>query len=303
MDLRQLRHFCAIVDAGGFRRAADLLHLSPPALSLSVKRLEDELGLKLLERKPGHVQPTAFGHSLYASAQRIHAEVQAALDRLNELRGIGTGRLAVGILPYGIPSAMGRLIGRFCERYPGIEVQTALGSFSFLLGRLRDGELDFVVTEIPPGDATAGELVREPLFRLRYGLVVGQRHPLAGKRHLSLARVLDYRLAYAQTWRAVLDNWDATFAAEDLAAPQSFIGEATDEFFRDLVANGNTVAVLPMIGTIREGLESGQLVELHVPRVDWSSTVALVYRPGEGMSPDARLLLDETREALSALQP
>ena len=149
--------------------------------------------------------------------------------------------------------------------------------------------------------STDRELVHEPLFRLRYGIVVGYKHPLAGKRKLSLRQVMEYRLAVADTWRVVLKNWDETFSREGLSPPSTSFGEATDEFFRDLISNCNTVAVLPMIGTISDALESGQLVELHVPRVDWSSQVAVIYRAGDTLSPDAQLLLEETRATLAAI--
>ncbi len=299
MELKQLRQFCAIVETGSFRKAADSLHISPPALSLSIKRLEADLGVMLLDRQPGRVLATAHGHSLYDSAQRIHSEVQGALDQLNAISGIGSGRIAVGMLPYGIQSTMGNLIGRFCDRYPKLEVQIALGSFSFLAGRLRDGELDFLVTEVQEGNATGG-LVQEPLFRLRYGLIAGGKHPLAGKRQLTLRRVMDYRLAYARTWQTVIDSWDDAFKAEGLSPPSSAIGEATDDFFRDLISQCNTIAVLPMIGTIRDSIEAGQLTELHVPAVNWTSTVGMIYRSADSLSADARLLMDETRAALAA---
>jgi LysR family transcriptional regulator, regulator for genes of the gallate degradation pathway len=298
MDLRQLKYFCAVVDQGSFHKAADALNISPPALSLSIKKLETELAVTLLERKPGGILPTSFGNCLYESAQQIQANVESAVDQLNRIRGIGNGRVNVGLLPYGIPSAMGELIGRFCDRYPGLRVQTALGSYGYLVGRLNDGELDFMVSE---SSAPAGNrrIVHEPLFRLRYGLVVGQKHPLAGRRNLSLARVMDYRLAYASTWRVVLDNWDETFAAAGLAPPPQPMGEATDDFLRAMLANCNMVAVLPMIGTIKDAIEAGQLAELHVPKVEWYSTVALVYRSDEALAPDAKLLLEETRRELS----
>jgi DNA-binding transcriptional LysR family regulator len=302
VDLKHLKYFRAVVDHGSFRKAADALHISPPALSLSVKALEEELGLNLLDRKPGRILPTAFGHSLYNSAIRIHADVQSALDHLNEIRGIGTGRLALGMLPYGISSAMGRLIGQFCERYPGLSIQTALGSLTFLLDRLKSGELDFLITEVQDS-LTDKKLVREPLFRLRYGLVVGHKHPLAGKRNLSLKRIMKYRLAYARTWQVVLENWEQTFIDEGLDPPPPYVGEATDDFYIEMIAHCNTVAVMPMIGTIREAIESGQLVELHIPKLDWSSTVALVYRREENLSPDARLLMEETRIVLSQQVP
>ncbi len=298
MDLRQLRYFCAVVERGSFNKAANALQISPPALSLSIKKLEEDLAVTLLERKPGRVQPTASGHCLYESARRIQDGVQLALDRLNRIRGMGEGRLAIGLLPYGIPSTMGTLIGRFCERYPGIRVQTALGSYSFLIGRLSDGELDFMVSEIADGPAQR-RIVHEPLFRLRYALVVGKRHPLAGRRNVALARVLEYRIAYASTWGMVLANWEETFAEAGLTPPAAPMGEATDEFVCNMIAQCDTVAVLPMIGTIRDAIATGDLAELHVPRINWHSTVALVYRSDDSLSPNARLLLDETRAALA----
>lgn len=298
MDLRQLRYFCAVVDQGSFNRAAEALNISPPALSLSIKKLEQELAVTLLERKPGRVLPTSFGHCLYGNAQQIQASVESTVDQLNRIRGIGNGRVNVGLLPYGIPSAMGELIGRFCDRYPGLRVQTALGSYSFLLNRLNEGELDFMVSEVT-GPANSKGIIHEPLFRLRYGLVVGHRHPLAGKRNLGLARVMEYRLAYASTWRVVLENWAETFADAGLAPPPPPMGEATDDFLKAMLANCNMVAVLPMIGTIKDAIEAGELAELHVPRVDWFSRVGLVYRGDEGLAPDARLLLAETRRELA----
>ncbi len=300
MDLKQLRYFRAVVEQASFRKAADALHISPPALSLSVKALEGELGVTLLDRNPGRVLPTAFGHSLYHSAVEIQNNVQAALDRLNEIRGIGSGRLAIGILPYGIPATMGRLVGRFNERYPNLEIRIALGSAHFLRKRLADGELDFMISEVDES-LSDHAFEQEPLFRLRYGLVVGHRHPLAGKRNLTLKRILEYRIAYARTWRSVLKNWNETFASEGLQPPRPSIGEATDFFFINMISNCNAVAVLPMIGTFMDAIEAGQLTELHVPKVDWSSIVALVYRAGETLSPNAGLLRDETRKALSAL--
>ena len=179
MDLRQLKYFRTIVDQGSFRKAADALHISPPALSLSIKGLEDELGISLLDRKPGHILPNSFGHSLYNSAIEIQNNVQSALDELNEIRGIGSGRLAIGILPYGIPATMGRLIGQFNERYPNLEIRIGLGSSEYLRNRLANAELDFMVSEIDESLSDSA-FEQEPLFKLRYGLVVGHKHPLAG---------------------------------------------------------------------------------------------------------------------------
>jgi hypothetical protein len=71
------------------------------------------------------------------------------------------------------------------------------------------------------------------------------------------------------------------------------------QFFIILIANCNTVAVLSMIGAFTDAFDAGKLVELHVPKVNWASTVALVFRDGETLSPDARLLRDAAQAALT----
>jgi DNA-binding transcriptional LysR family regulator len=77
------------------------------------------------------------------------------------------------------------------------------------------------------------------------------------------------------------------------------MGEATDDFLKAMLAQCDMVAVLPMIGTIKDAIEAGKLAELHVPKVEWFSRVGLVYRSDDGLSPDARLLLDATRRELA----
>ncbi len=93
-----------------------------------------------------------------------------------------------------------------------------------------------------------------------------------------------------------------SLSIKGLEEPRPLIGEATDDFFINLIANSNSVAMLPMTGSFKDAIESGQLAELHVPKVDWSSNVAVVFRTDENLPPDARLLRDETRAALSEIR-
>ena len=78
----------------------------------------------------------------------IHSNVQTALDQLNEIRGIGSGRLSIGLIPYGITATMGKLMGNFNQRYPKLELHVGLGSMGYLRERMMNKEFDFLIGEI-----------------------------------------------------------------------------------------------------------------------------------------------------------
>src|SRR5215207_6121300 len=98
MELRQLRYLVTLADERHFTRAAALLHIAQPALSQQIRRLEDELGIALVDRTTRHVSLTAAGERLVARARRALAEVEAATAELSELSGIRTGRVVIGAM-------------------------------------------------------------------------------------------------------------------------------------------------------------------------------------------------------------
>ena len=121
MDLRQLRYFCAIVEAGGFSRAADRLHVAQSALSLHVRRLEDDLGVSLLVRSAKGASPTAAGLKLAHHAVAILAQVKAAETELRRPRDSARGKVTVGI-PAGVGRALnGPLLDAATRDLPDID--------------------------------------------------------------------------------------------------------------------------------------------------------------------------------------
>ena len=98
MDLRQLRYLVALAEERHFTRAAAREHIAQPALSQQIRRLEEEVGLALVERTTRHVAITAAGELLVARARRILSEIDAAQTELQGLRGIQTGHVTVGAM-------------------------------------------------------------------------------------------------------------------------------------------------------------------------------------------------------------
>ena len=122
MELRQLRHFMAVVEHGHFTRAAESVHLSQSALSASVRALENELGTALFERTTRSVIPTDAGTVLYPYAQRMLGEAQDAVAAVGRVRTGELGTLALGTVQTFTAVDLPALLAHLHGRYPGIGV-------------------------------------------------------------------------------------------------------------------------------------------------------------------------------------
>ena len=135
MELQQLRSFAAVARHGHFTRAAADLHIGQPAVSQHIRRLEAELGVRLLRRTTRSVELTEAGAILLARSERALGELEAAQAELAELKGLVRGRLTIGAMqwlePYDLPGAL----ASFHERHPAIDIRVVLARFGIVLAR------------------------------------------------------------------------------------------------------------------------------------------------------------------------
>jgi DNA-binding transcriptional LysR family regulator len=189
MTLRQLEVFLAIARARGYRRAAEALHTSQPALSQHIRELEAGLGARLFDRLGRGIALTEAGRVLEERALRVFATLADAREAVGELQGLQRGSLLIGASTtpgvYVLPS----LIGRFRARYPGIELRLRIANSRAIEEAVRAHELDLAVVGghgLAPGEeCLAAGLVDELV------LVVGRRHPWARSREMAPARLAE----------------------------------------------------------------------------------------------------------------
>ncbi len=165
MDVRQLRYFLGIVEQGSLSRAAEFLHVAQPALTLHLKRLEDELGCQLVERSSRGVIPTEFGHRL---AQRAKALLENLNHLRDEVRGMATA--PAGTASVGIPTSLGSiltvpLVMATRERFPLVRLRVAEGLSGHMQDWLLAGLVDLAVVfgDAPLPGLVAQAVMREPL--------------------------------------------------------------------------------------------------------------------------------------------
>src|SRR4029077_864974 len=167
MDLRQLRYLVALADERHFTRAAEREHIAQPALSQQIRKLEEEVGVALVERTTRKVSITEAGELLVARARRILSGCNAAHAELEALRGILTGHVSVGAMHTMGPVDVSLALAIFHQRHPGVELTVLEQSSEELAEMLRDDVLDLAflsVTErIESHELSLHQLVSEEL--------------------------------------------------------------------------------------------------------------------------------------------
>src|SRR6185503_18336438 len=146
MDLRQLAYVVAVVDHGGFTRAAEAMHVAQPSLSQAVRALEAELGVELFHRAARSVVPTAAGEALLGPARQALRDAETARSAVAEVAGLEAGRLDLVSLPTLAVDPAAGLIGAFRRAHPGIVVRLVEPEdAAAVAGRVREGtsELGF----------------------------------------------------------------------------------------------------------------------------------------------------------------
>jgi DNA-binding transcriptional LysR family regulator len=147
MDVRALRYSLAIARFGSFTRAAEALHVAQPALSVAIKKLEEELGVTLFVRKAHRVQPTIEGSILLSRAERIFGEMNSAISEIADAVELRSGVVRLGMPPmFGLDYLSG-LIAQFHQSYPRISLTVVEGSADEIGGMLDEGEIDVAMLE------------------------------------------------------------------------------------------------------------------------------------------------------------
>lgn len=211
LDPRHLRAFLAVVDSGSLGRAAELMHLSEPAVSRIVKRLETQLAVQLFERRTTGMELTSFGQALLPHANLLHCQAEEAVAEIDALRGLDHGLLRVGAVASAAIMILPRVLDRLLLRWPGLHVHITEAVEDQLLVALASNAIDVAISgEIP--DNYEIVKVSEHGFQDRFSVIVSARHRFAGRADLTIEDLLD-------------EEW---VMPSEIAAPRQFLNEVLE---------------------------------------------------------------------------
>lgn len=193
VDTRRLRHFLAVLDAGGVREASRRIHIAQPALSRTMAELEDELQLRLFVRQGRRMRPTDAALLVAQDARRLLVQLDELVVRARGLAGGVEGRLRLGTSPSAtfhplVPNAIRALR----QARPKVQLELIERSTSALLDALVQREVDAAF--VRPSGALPAELVCLVLARESLVAVCAEDHPLAGRKRISFKALLDHPL-------------------------------------------------------------------------------------------------------------
>ncbi len=185
MNLRQLRTFLAIADAGGIARAGARLNLSQPAASRQILSLEADLGVKLFDRIGRRIRLTSEGEYLLGRSRRLLMEADSLTEGAQALQKGSAGLLRVGATPQAIESTLAVFLPHYRRRHPGIEVHLVEDGALHLADRLARGDVHLALV---PSDE---RFRQQPLFPIYVLAVLSETHRLSRHRTLDILSLTD----------------------------------------------------------------------------------------------------------------
>lgn len=252
VTLRQLRVFVAAARQLSFGRAAAELHLTPPAVSMQIKELEEQVGLPLFDRSSRQVTLTTAGEYLLVYAKRMLAVLKDAEDAVARLRGLEDGRLTIGMVStakYYLP----RLLALFRKEHPGIEVRLTVGNRSQLVTLMQQSEVDLAVMGRPPEELATRA---EPFAAHPLGIVAAPDHPLARADRVPATALNDCPFIIREPGSGTRAAMEQYFERHGIAPPIA-MEMASNETIKQAVMAGMGVSFLSLhtLGLeLRDGL-------------------------------------------------
>jgi LysR family hydrogen peroxide-inducible transcriptional activator len=280
MNLRDLKYLVALADHKHFGRAATACFISQPTLSTQIRKLEEELGVALVERAPRRVMLTPAGRDAAERARRIVADVEEMREAARRSQNPEAGSVRLGIFPTLGPYLLPHVVSRVRERFPQLELLLIEEKTEVILRQLREGRLDAGVLALPLHD---DQLHLEFLFEEPFLLAVPETHALATAKSLTMQDLAHESLLLLEDGHCLRDQaLDVCHLAG--AGEKSGFRATSLETLRQMVAANVGITLLPVLA-VKPPVASSQdmhLLRFRAPAP--SRRIAMVWRRSSAMS-------------------
>lgn len=253
MELRHLRYFIAVATELSFVRAAARLRIAQPSLSAQIRKLEDELGFRLLDRSRSHVALTDAGAVFLEDARDVVARAEAAVKRARGATQGKVGELRIATISLFTHTFLPASLPRFTETYPDVKVVISEMGSDTQVTRLAKGEVHLGFTAAPfPAIDKLGRFQLHCLLRSPLVVMLNPRHPLAGREAVSLRELrgetfIDFQMHRPQAYRL----WANSVCQRVKFKPDFGPAAENPENMIDMVAANQGVALVPKL-TLRQ---------------------------------------------------
>lgn len=285
LTLRQMRYFEALASVRHFGKAAELVHVSQPALSAQIMEMENHLGVKLVERSRSGVFLTRKGEEVLARARAILAEVDRLEEGARATAGTLEGRIRIGVIPTLAPYLVPRLVPHLRHVYPAIEIELKESVTSRLVADLGDGLLDAVVAALP---IETDGLSTKPLFSDRFYMAMADDERNILMSPLTEDQVDVDQLLLLEEGHCLRDQALAVCSTAGKRRLVSF-GATSMTTLLQMVANGMGMTLIPEIAIATEAARNAiRIVPFAQPEP--AREIGLVWRRSSARERDMEAL-------------
>lgn len=295
VKFRHLQCFLEIARQQSVVKAAAALSVTQPAVSKTLRELEELLGVALFERRGRGVALTRFGEVFLRYAGASVTALRQGVDSIAQARTKGGVAIKVGALPTVSTRVVPRAVQLFKQEHTGTLVRVVTGENSVLLSQLRTGDLDLVVGRLADPDLMTG-LSFEHLYSERVSFIVRPGHPLLKSKPFNLAKLAGYTVLMPTEGSIIRPLVDRFLIANGVASLPDQIETVSMAFGRRYTRTTDAVWLISR-GVVAEDLEEGALVELPIATEATAGPVGLTTRADIPPSLPAVMLMQTIREA------
>jgi DNA-binding transcriptional LysR family regulator len=297
MELRDIEYFAVVAEHGNVRRASEALGLSPPALSKSLRRLEQSMQAKLVDRTAKGVALTPVGTALLAQVQRLRVTLRDIKREAEDLSQGRAGHLRIGVgatTVEDLPEAYTALL----KAAPSLTGQVIVADNDVMVPALRNGELDLIFNVIP--DAPYDGCFQEHLFDDEFVVCASADHRLAKRKRVAISDLVQERWTLSAP--AVLNVQHVHRAFHDAGLPPPRVAiEARPVRLRLQICAATSLLSFNARRTLHQVAPRFRLKELPVAELRWRRAMGVIYRKDSYLSPAARRLIQHLRTAAPQL--
>ncbi len=294
LDMRRLRHALALAEHRNFARAAVALHITQPALSRSILGLEEELGVRLFDRSPRNIEPTAFGELVLRHARGLELSARDLERELHLAKGMEIGELNVGAGPYGAASMIGTPIGRMSKLHPRLRSKVLIAPWLELPARIRAREVDLVVSDVSELSGQ-DDLEITPLTPHRGFVVCRPDHPLTGQKNVTVEQAFRFPLAGPNLPRHAVEKvlQQMPPAARDHVARNGLLSVTCDSssVLKAILTESDAISIMSLFMVIKE-LKNGELAIIRDLDLGIQGQFGITRLRGRSLSAPAEAFLE-----------
>ena len=300
IKFRHLQTFIEVARQKSVGKAAEVLSITQPAVTRTIRELEDDLGASLFEREGRGIRISAFGEVFLKHAGESIAAVRRGVDSIAQAkRSIGPP-IRIGALPTASASLMPEAVAEFLRAGTGSRATVVTGENRWLLDALRIGELDLVVGRLAAPERMTG-LHFEPLYAEEVVFLVRAGHALVQRRNFSLGEIANFTVLMPPPGSVIRPFVDRLLLTNGIGELTNVVETVSDSFSRAFVERYDAIWIISR-GVVESDIAAGRFATLDVDTSETRGAVGLTTRAGEAPNLALSIMMATLRDRVGQLR-